>query len=442
VCAEISRVGRARRTAAGLPSRGAGPQPAASLSLRANFSWTLAGNLVYAGSQWGILVILAKLGTPEAVGQFVLGLAVTAPVMMLTNLQLRAVLATDARRAHRFADYLALRVTTTAVGFAIIGGIALSYRLDVCFVILAVAVAKAVESISDILNGLLQQRERMDLVGRALMLRGVLAAAAVAIVFCVSQSIVAAIVSMAVAWTVVLVFYEARRARRFWRTADGTASGSGPLLRPLGALFLMGLPLGFVAMLNSLNASIPRFFLESHWGEGELGIFAALSYVGVVATQVTSALAQSASPRLAHYYATGATDRFRRLLVQLVAVGAAIGTAGVLAAAIAGRPILALLYRAEYAEEVHVFVVLMAGAGLGCIAWHLGTAVVAMQQSARFPMPCVLLTLAAVLCSVLWIPTCGLRGAAWTSLFLAAGSCLIPLLILISRTVRASFEKT
>ncbi len=45
------------------------------LSLRANFSWTFVGNVVYAGSQWGMLVVLAKLGTPEMVGQFSLGLA-------------------------------------------------------------------------------------------------------------------------------------------------------------------------------------------------------------------------------------------------------------------------------------------------------------------------------------------------------------------------------
>jgi hypothetical protein len=38
-------------------------------SLRLNFSWTIVGNVVYAGTQWGILVLLARLGTPEAVGQ-------------------------------------------------------------------------------------------------------------------------------------------------------------------------------------------------------------------------------------------------------------------------------------------------------------------------------------------------------------------------------------
>ena len=43
------------------------------ISLRKNFVWTLAGNIVYSGCQWGMLTIIAKLGNPIMVGQFALG---------------------------------------------------------------------------------------------------------------------------------------------------------------------------------------------------------------------------------------------------------------------------------------------------------------------------------------------------------------------------------
>jgi hypothetical protein len=60
------------------PAEAALAAPTGGLSLRKNFSWTFVGNVVYAACQWGILVALAKLGTPEMVGQFTLGLAVAA----------------------------------------------------------------------------------------------------------------------------------------------------------------------------------------------------------------------------------------------------------------------------------------------------------------------------------------------------------------------------
>ncbi len=55
------------------------PRP---LSLRSNFSRTFAGNVVYAGSKRGMLIVLAKLGSPERVGNFAIGLAVTVPAVV------------------------------------------------------------------------------------------------------------------------------------------------------------------------------------------------------------------------------------------------------------------------------------------------------------------------------------------------------------------------
>jgi hypothetical protein len=82
------------------------------LSLKANFSWTLAGNVFYAMSQWGMLVIIAKLGTPETVGKFSLGLAIVGPILEFANLRLRQIQATDAKREYLFGHYFALRLFT------------------------------------------------------------------------------------------------------------------------------------------------------------------------------------------------------------------------------------------------------------------------------------------------------------------------------------------
>ena len=69
-----------------------------ALSLRRNFSHMLIGNAIYSLSQWGILISLAKLSSTEAVGVYTLGIAVTAPIILLTDLQLRTILATDAKK--------------------------------------------------------------------------------------------------------------------------------------------------------------------------------------------------------------------------------------------------------------------------------------------------------------------------------------------------------
>src|SRR5690242_13021708 len=68
-----------------VPDIQATPQDTA-MSWRSNFAWALSGNVVYAACQWGMVIALAKLGNSFMVGQFSLGLALAAPVMMFTNL--------------------------------------------------------------------------------------------------------------------------------------------------------------------------------------------------------------------------------------------------------------------------------------------------------------------------------------------------------------------
>src|SRR5262249_18402587 len=114
------------------------------LSLRSNFVWVLTGNVVFAACQWGMIVALAKLGSSFMIGQFSLGVAIASPVLMFTNLHLKAVQATDARRLTSFAEYLRLRGAMTLCGLAVIAGIALfgNYEPQTRLVILAVALAK------------------------------------------------------------------------------------------------------------------------------------------------------------------------------------------------------------------------------------------------------------------------------------------------------------
>src|SRR5437870_12473778 len=93
-------------------------------SLRCNVAWALAGNLGYSACQWGILICIAKLGTAADVGRFALGLALTAPVITLTNLNLRLLQSTDAREDHPFSVYMSVRLIGTVLGLAVIAAMA------------------------------------------------------------------------------------------------------------------------------------------------------------------------------------------------------------------------------------------------------------------------------------------------------------------------------
>ena len=413
------------------------------LSLTRNFSWTLAGNVVYAGCQWAMLTVLAKLGTPGMVGQFVLSLAVTAPIIMFSNLQLRAVQATDARHEYQFADYLGLRLVCTLLAVAAIIAVTFlsGYRGETAAVILAIGAAKAFESISDIYYGLLQNRERMDYIARSMMIKGPLSLIALAMGSYMTGRIFWGACAIALMWGLVLVLYDipvagivlsGKNARTGKRVRDNSILGA---MKPrwnmsvLGSLTWFSLPLGLVMMLISLNANIPRYFIVHYLGTEQLGIFAAMACFMVAGNTIAGALGQSASPKLARHYAEGQMRAFCGLLMKLVGIAALLGAVGILVTIVGGRQVLTIVYTPKFAERADVFVWLMGAAAVSYVASFLGYGMTAARYF-RVQTP---LMASVALCSGLacfWmVPEKGLFGAAWallaSALVLLLGSCFI-----------------
>lgn len=386
------------------------------LSLRSNFAWALAGNVVYAACQWGVIIVLAKLANSFGVGQFSLGLAVATPVLMFSNFDLRAVQATDARRQYRFAEYFRLRVVMTLAGLLVIAGIVRYGRFEsrTAAVILAVALAKGVETLSDIHYGLFQLNDRLDQTGRSMMLRGVLSVIAVAAGLHLTHKVVWGCVWLALGWLGALLLFDVRRGRCL--VAYTERSGESP--RPRGferqwKLLHLALPLGIVTTIASINLNMPRYFIHARMGEHELGIFSAMAYATVAMTLVGDSLANCAIPRLSRLYAAGRTGEFRMLLSRLLVAGSAIGLSGLVVAWGLGSWLLTLFYSPEYATHTHVFVLLTAAAAIHFASSMLTSGITAARYfRIQVPMFALVAAATAAACAR-WVPTMGLTGGAF-----------------------------
>ncbi len=394
-----------------------------------NFLWTLAGYAVYTGCQWGMLVTLAKLGSAAMVGQFALGLAITAPLLMFANLQLRSVLATDARSEYTFGDYFGLRLCSSLLALAALPLIAFLSRvaLENYPVVMLVGAAKAVESLSDVQYGLLQHNECMRPIALSLVLKGALSLAVFWLtVFC-TRSLAWGVAGLFAVWTLGLVFYDMRQARRHGSIRPRFRAAT------LRRLAWQSLPLGVMSMLVSLNTNIPRYFVEGRLGAEALGIFAALTYPLTAGTFVVTALGQAALPVLARHYAfrERLASAFRVLLLRISGTGLLLGAGGVAVCVIAGRPFLLLLYREEYARHSPVLSWLAVAAAMNYVATFLNAGVTATRNFNALLVPYVLHAALSAMVSAALVPAAGLLGAAWACCAISAMGCLIPWLILV-----------
>jgi len=406
-------------------------------TLAADFSWTFVGNAVYAGAQFAVLMLLAKLVRPEMVGQYALGLALVYPVMMFTNLQLRAVLSSDTTGKVTFGHYFGLRLVMTALAFVSVFVIArvLGYDRQLTAVVLMVGVAYGIETISDVFYARLQLHDRMAEIAKSMMARAVLSMFALGLLTYATRNVLWGIAGIVVARAIVLFGYDI--SERTQGLSARSKPSCGGVLAPRfnweiqRKLAWVSLPLGVVVLLGCLNSSIPNFFIKSALGEREVGMFAAIGFVVSVGNMAVVSLGQSAFTRLARSYAAGEHRAFGSLLATLLAFGAILGIAGMLVSKFFGREVLTILFRPEYAQQADLLPWIMAAGGVLFMAQFLGFGLTA----ANFYHSQVVLNGVAVISLLLgcwWlVPQKGLLGAIFAMLIAATVQLIGSILVLL-----------
>lgn len=385
----------------------------AEKSVRGNFIWTSAGNAVYAASQWGMVSVLAKLGSPELVGQYALGVAVTTPVLMLAQSNLRSVIATDVTHEHRFRDYRNLRILSLFVAlFAIVILSVAGHKGAESIAIMLVGIAQTVEWMSDVYHGLMQQRDLMDRMAVSMAIRGVLSVGIMAVVLKLSGSLMAALAGVVIVRLFMLFLYDSRIATRNFVDQRGRASSAPRRLQEIRRILHVSLPLGVVVMLGSLSLNIPRYFIAHSMGTRMLGIYSAIASVTAAGNLIVNALGQAATPRMAKLFSAGNHGAMKRLTAQLCGTGVLLGAGGLLACLVIGRRVLTICFGPEYADHNNLLMMLAVAAGAGYVASLLGYAITACRRfREQLPLQLACLAATVIACAVL-VPRFGLMGAA------------------------------
>jgi O-antigen/teichoic acid export membrane protein len=393
-------------------------QPMKRTSLKSNFFWTLLGNSIYAASQWGILIALAKLGSPEMLGTYTLGVAICTPIFMLFNLKLAAIQVTDARNEHTYAQYVQIRFLTNWGALIVISVVllALGYKLNTFLPVILVGIGQFALSMREIHLSRIQKDEQMHLIATSNIILAPLGLGVFVLILWASDELALAISGVMIMRFLVMFLWDRPQAHRLAKLSNESLyQGKNDWLKQL-RLMKLGLSLGIVATLGSLTNNIPNYFLDHFQGREAVGYYGAMVSLLAAGTMVIAALGQSSSPRLAKYYVTNRVN-FRNLAVKLVIFGLLLGILAVAIALVFGKWLLTILYTPDYARFHQTLVWLML-AGAFMYLWSFMECCLTAARFFRIQIPIYsLVVVVGVAGSRVLIPHYQLLGAAWSLSF-------------------------
>lgn len=352
------------------------------LSLRVNFSWTFLGMVFRQVSAVLVLMLLAKWGSEELVGTYSLGLALVAPVLAFSDLELGGLLITDQSPTVPYGRFVALRIIGTLAALVVIAGIIFFQQSHEPFntriVLILVSAGGCVTAMRDIFLAIMRRYERMDLSGIAEMLAGVVPCVAFAGIFYFLRSFPLSMLALLVGRLAMMLIYDIPSCQRMVTHTPGASMRPDWAIRPLVALVGSATPLALARMANMISVNLPRYFLDGFYGKRELGYFSAMAFFATAALLLANTLGTAALPRLAYCFAR---DRcgFRYILKRMMGVAIVLGGSAIGIGYLLGPWLLTVFFRPDYASYGDDFVLMMVALTLQFVVSFLNQALVASR---------------------------------------------------------------
>lgn len=373
-----------------------------------NISWTFGSSLIVSFTKWLMIVIIARILTPEDVGAYSLAFAITAPFTLFANMKLRSLFITEER--NEFSDYINARNILSVLSFVVLVLIALFIYPKYLYIIILVGLIKLFDLQSDLYYALPHKEEDMDYIGRLIIIKHVITLITFLITLILTKNIVLSLLIQLTVQIMFFLFIEKNIITEKYYPVRKKA-----ILRNIKRVILIGLPLGFVQMIFSFNASYPRYLLEFFESAEILGYFSAIAYILVIGNMMMNAVSQNFLPFLAKKIRAKDYKSFKRnVFINLSLFSLGLGTVLILFSYLFGEEFLNIVYGVEYSKYGDVLILMSFALAINFVSWNFDTALLAMRYISIQPKISVFILVINLLMGYFFIKSYGIYGATYT----------------------------
>ncbi|MET3406375.1 hypothetical protein [Priestia aryabhattai] len=332
------------------------------------YLFLLSGNIIFTINQFCVLILLNRTGDLSLVGTYSLYLSIVSPISMLANLKLKSyILANKDKRnvllSFRLLFSLIVDVffIVVVVGFILSGFLELHNGLLLVFILLI----KSIENKSEAYNAKVQIDLGIKVAGQLVFIKNILILTSFVVSFLLTQSI---LISLFLWFLISFIFFRYVEKRR-----GGVINiDSKFTFSDLKKYLLVLIPLGIAQFFISINANVPRYFLNSFGTLTEVGLFSTLSYFAIATNVIATTIQQIFIPRIEEKLRNEAVPRYRKKIVkQMFFLLLSILFLGWISISLISIKIIPLILGNDYSEYIIEFSILLAATFIIYIGWFL-----------------------------------------------------------------------
>ncbi len=396
------------------------------------YFWNIAGSACNAFVSVLLLAAVTHILEPAQSDIFSIAWAIVQLALTVGTFQVRLYQATDVSGRYSFKQYFIFRLVTIAamIGVAL-GNIYIHHYTGYkAAVILALCLYKAIEALSDVYQGWFQQKERLDLAGKALSVRVFLVLIVFVLTIWISRNLLIGCICMIAVSVFCLFLFEVRYlVSGAFSINERHIQG----LRWMGSLFVVCFPLFLNSFLVMSIFNAPKIAIDNAISSGLMKTGEQTVY-GIIfmPTSVINLMYIVFRPvitKMAIVWQQKRKDDYLKLMLGVLTKLGAISVVILAGGYLLGIPALTIVYGVNLEKAKTALMILLLAGGMNTFVNVLDNSLTVIRKQYLLVIAYVI-TWVFALCAAPWmVNRFGINGAA-LSFLLSMAVLLIAVLIL------------
>ena len=385
------------------------------------FMWNMAGSLCNSLSSMLLLIIVNRISGESRGGFFALAYSTAQLLFSVGGFEIRPVQSTDIKNKFTFNQYFTSRMLNCIImlicmiGYIVVNGYTGVEALTVFWIL----GYRMVEAVADVYSGLFQQRERIDISGKEMLMRSGISTITFTIILWLTDNLLYAAMTLTLTSLVIMLFYDLHMKKYFeptpvhleWRGILGIYNACWPL---------------FVSsfIMNYLN-NAPKYAIDSLLSDEMQACYGFIAMPVFVIGLLNNFIFSPMIARMSMMWKEQQNKDFFRLLgIQILIIGiiTIVCEAG---AFVLGVPVLSMLYNTDLAPYKTELLVLLLGGGFLALSGLFVTIMTIIRIQNSQAIGYGIVAVCAYILSPIFVRKYAVMGASVLYLLLMILLCII-----------------
>lgn len=307
---------------------------------RKNFIWNILGTGFNAFNSLFFMIAVTRINGVDNAGIFTIAFSTACIIYIIGIYAGRIYQVTEPDKTINDKEYIINRLITTVsmliivIVFSIIRG----YDIFKSVIFLLLTLYKALEAFSDVLYGVLQKNEKLDIAGKSLFLKSLISVLVFVIIDMITKNMVISIISIILINLIILFIYDLKNSIKYINFKNRVKKEN--ILR----IFKSGFFTFAIAFLGMYVLNAPKYAIDTYLENNYQTIFGIIVMPATVIGLVAQFLIHPYLNRILELYKQKNLKNLNKLAFKLIAYILGFGIISSILAYFLGTQVLGFIY--------------------------------------------------------------------------------------------------